>query len=128
MSDETDDDKELAHQRGLEEQYVRTSIMYSLMRDLVDNTNATSSQKVQVGSMEREVDKALLQLLAAECRAGDEHGMKALEIASLLKDRTGKMLEAAGKVAQRFDRDVLNEKINELAERRLVGLRDDDEL
>ncbi|EME85634.1 uncharacterized protein MYCFIDRAFT_52898 [Pseudocercospora fijiensis CIRAD86] len=127
VPDETDDDKELAHQRGLEEQYVRSSIMYSLMRDLVDNTNATSAQKVQVGSMEREVDKALLQLLAAECRAGDEHGMKALEIASLLKDRTGKMLEAAGKVAQRFDRDVLNEKINELAERRLVGLRDDDD-
>lgn len=126
VTDDSEDGKEAAHQRGLEEQFVRSSIMYSLMRDLVENTNATTLQKAEVGSMEREVDKALLQLLAAECRAGDEHGMKALEIASLLKDRTGKMLEAAGKVALRFDRDVLNEKINELAERRLVGLRDDD--
>ena len=54
--------------------------------------------------------------------------MKALEIATLLKDRTGKMLEAAGKVAARFHRDILGEKITQLAERRLVGLVDDDDV
>lgn len=124
---EEDDDSETVHQRGLEEQFVRSSLQHSLIQDLVENTNATSAQKTQVGVMEREVDKALLQLIASECREGEERGMKALEIASLLRDRTGKMLEAAGKIAQRFQRDLLGEKINELAERRIVGLVDDDE-
>ena len=124
---EEDDDSETLHQRGLEEQFVRSSLQHSLIQDLVENTNATSAQKTQVGVMEREVDKALLQLIASECREGEERGMKALEIASLLRDRTGKMLEAAGKIAQRFQRDLLGEKINELAERRIVGLVDDDD-
>ena len=78
--------------------------------------------------MEREVDKVLLQLLAAECREGEERGMKALEIASLMRDRTGKMLEAAGKIAGRFQRDILGDKINQLAERRLIGLVDDEDI
>jgi chromosome transmission fidelity protein 4 len=38
------------------------------------------------------------------------------------------MLEAAGKVATRFRRDILGDKIRELAERRLVGLVDEDEM
>jgi chromosome transmission fidelity protein 4 len=123
-----DDDEDVARRVGFEEQFVRHSLQHSLLCDLVENTNATSSQKTDVGIMEREIDKALLQLLAAECREGEDHGMKALEIATLMRDRTGKMLEAAGKVAQRFERDILNEKITELAERRMVGLRDDDDL
>ena len=123
-----DEDKELAHYYSLEEQYVRASLRHSLVQDLVENTNATNSQKQEVPMMEREVDKVLLQLLAAECREGEERGMKALEIASLIKDRTGKMLEAAGKIAARFQRDILGEKITQLAERRLVGLVDDDEV
>jgi chromosome transmission fidelity protein 4 len=123
-----DDDEDVARRVGFEEQFVRHSLQHSLLCDLVENTNATSSQKTDVGIMEREIDKALLQLLAAECREGEDHGMKALEIATLMRDRTGKMLEAAGKVAQRFERDILNEKITEMAERRMVGLRDDDDL
>ena len=51
--------------------------------------------------------------------------MKALEIVGLMRDRSGKMLEAAVKVASRFGRDALGEKIRELAERRMVGLDDD---
>ncbi|CAK1360876.1 Minichromosome loss protein 1 [Cercospora beticola] len=124
---DSEEDKEVALVRGFEEQYVRSSLQLSLIQDLVENTNATSKQKTEVGVMEREVDKVLLQLLASECREGEERGMKALEIASLMKDRTGKMLEAASKVAQRFQRDILNERIIELAERRVVGLRDDDD-
>jgi chromosome transmission fidelity protein 4 len=127
-SDEEDEDKELAVMRGLEEQYVRNCLQYTLLSDLVENTNATSSQRAAVGVMEREVDKVLLQLLAAECREGEERGMKALELAALMKDRTGQMLEAAGKVASRFRRDILGDKIKELAERRLVGLVDEDDM
>ena len=68
-----------------------------------------------------------MQLLAFECREGEERGMKALEIVQLMRDRTGKMLEAAGKVAARFGRDVLGEKIREVAERRLAGLEGEDD-
>ncbi|TKA75409.1 hypothetical protein B0A55_05787 [Friedmanniomyces simplex] len=123
-----DEDKDVAQQESLEEQYVRASLQHSLASDLVDHTNATSAQKAEVPVMEREVDKALLQLLAAECREGEERGMKALEIAALMRDRTGKMLEAAGKIAARFQRDILGEKITQLAERRLVGLVDDEDM
>ncbi|KAL9103154.1 MAG: hypothetical protein Q9187_009039 [Circinaria calcarea] len=53
--------------------------------------------------------------------------MKALEIVSLMRDRSGKLIEAAGKVASRYGRTVLEEKIMELAERRLMGLLDGDQ-
>ena len=121
-------DEDEAHKSSLEEQYVRASLQYSLLQDLVENTNATHSQKQEVPMAEREVDKVLLQLLAAECREGEERGMKALEIATLMRDRNGQVLEAASKVAARFHRDVLGEKILQLAERRLVGLVDDDDV
>nr|POF17785.1 minichromosome loss protein 1 [Quercus suber] len=119
-------DAEDSHQKNLEEQYVRTVLQHSLVQDLVESTNATHVQKAEMTQMEREIDKTLIQLLAVECREGEERGMKALEIAALMRDRTGKMLEAAVKVASRFHRDILSEKINQLAERRLVGLVDDD--
>ena len=123
------EDPETAHQRSLEEQLVRASLRHSLAQDVVEHTRATHTQKSEVAALEREVDKVLLQLLAAECREGEERGMKALEIATLMRDRSGMMLEAAGKIAGRFQRDVLGEKIRDLAERRLVGLvQDDDEL
>lgn len=125
---EDDEANESAHQQKLEEQFVRSCVQHSLAQDLVENTNATHTQKAAVLHMEREVDKALLQLLANECREGEERGMKALEIAALMRDRSGKMLEAAAKVAARFQRDILGEKIRELAERRLPGLGDEDEL
>ncbi len=125
--DEEDENfTDTSHQQTLEEQYVRTLLQHSLQLDLVENTHATHSQKAEVPVLEREVDKVLVQLLAAECREGEERGMKALEIATLMRDRSGKMLEAAKKVAERFQRDVLAEKIVALAERRLVGLVDDD--
>jgi len=126
--DEEEADKESTHQRQLEELFVRTALQHSLLSDLVENTNATAAQRAEVPAAEREVDKALLQLLAAACRESEAFGPKALEIATLLRDRSGKMLEAAGKIAARFRRDVLGEKIAVLAERRLVGLVDEDEV
>jgi chromosome transmission fidelity protein 4 len=123
----TDDEEDNSHQKSLEDQYLLSLLRHSLQSDLVDNTNATHAQKAQVPLLEREVDKSLLQLLANECREGEERGMKALEIATLMKDRSGQMLEAAGKVAQRFQREVLAQKILALAERRVVGLVDEDD-
>jgi chromosome transmission fidelity protein 4 len=112
----------------LEETFVRASVQHSLLVDLVSATHATHSQRAELARREIEVDKALLQLLNDECQAGEEHGMKALEIAGLLRDRTGRMLEAACKIAGRYGRNVLEEKIRELAERRLAGEDDDEEL
>jgi len=54
-------------------------------------------------------------------------GMKALEVVGLMRDRGGKMIEAAGKVAGRYGRTVLQEKIRELAEKRLMGLVNEDD-
>ena len=100
--------------------------MLSLLEDLLAATNATHSQRAELNRRETEVDKALLQLLNVECRAGEDRGMKALEIVGLMRDRGGKMIELAGKIADRFGRTVLREKIDELAEKRLMGIEDED--
>ncbi|GME59896.1 chromosome segregation protein [Neofusicoccum parvum] len=117
----------LTETQSLEEQFVRNALHLSLLDDLVGATRATHAQKQALARRELDVDKALLQLLAAECREGEERGMKALEIVGLMRDRSGKMLDAAAKIAARFGRDVLRGKIEELAERRLVGLDDDED-
>lgn len=121
-----DGDGDTTAARVLEEQFVRYSLQHSLLLDLVENTHATSAQKAEVPMLEREVDKVLLQIMGNECREGEERGMKALEVVGLMRDQTGRMLEAAGKIAARFQRDILGEKITQLAERRLVGLVDED--
>jgi chromosome transmission fidelity protein 4 len=132
-SDEDEDMENGAQTNGaseaqkLEHSYVLNSTLHSLLEDVVANTRATHGQKNELTRREVEVDKALLQLLAIECREGEDRGMKALELVMLMRDRSGRMLEAAQKVASRFGRDVLGEKIREVAERRMVGLDDDNE-
>ena len=111
-----------------EEAFVRGNVLLSLFRDLLESTNATASQRTEMARKEVEIDKTLLQMLAIECREGEERGMKALELVTMLNDRNGKMLEAAAKVAQRYERGVLEDKIREVAERRVMGMDDDDEL
>lgn len=110
----------------LEESYLRSSLMLNLLEDLLSVTNASIDQRLELSQREVEVDKALLQLLNIECQEGEERGMKALEIVSLMKDRNGKMIEAAGKVAGRYGRNVLQQKIGELAERRLMAMDEDE--
>ena len=110
----------------LEESFVRSSLLHSLLEDLVTSTNATHAQRTELSRREIEIDKALLQLLNVECREGEERGMKALEIVGLMRDRGGKMVEAAGKIAGRYGRNVLQDKIGELAERRLMGVEEED--
>ncbi|KAA8647496.1 hypothetical protein EYZ11_004398 [Aspergillus tanneri] len=110
-----------------EEAFVRGHVLLSLFQDVLASTNATASQRAELVRKELEVDKILLQLLAVECREGEDRGMKALELVQLMKDRNGKMVEAAVKVAQRYGRGVLEDKIREVVERRYTG-EDDDEL
>ncbi|KAH0537162.1 hypothetical protein FGG08_006032 [Glutinoglossum americanum] len=106
----------------LEESFVRNSVTLALIEDLLAATTATHFQRADLARKELEVDKVLLQLLAVECREGEERGAKALEIVGLMKDRSGKMMEAAGKVANRYGRNLLEEKIRELEEKRLIGM------
>jgi chromosome transmission fidelity protein 4 len=128
-ADMDEDDAEvptLTETQQLEQNYALSSTLLSLIADLCENTRATSSHKVDMAKKQLNVDKTLLQLLAVECREGEERGMRALEIVGLMGDSSGKMLDAAVKVARRYGRDVLAGKIGEVAERRVVGLDDDE--
>lgn len=117
----------LTETQRLEASYVLTSLSLSLAIDLAASTTSTAAHRAEIARQTLEADKTLLQLLAAECVEGEERGMKALEIVRLLRDGSGRMMEAAGKVASRFGREVLRERIAELAERRAAGEGDDGE-
>lgn len=110
----------------LEESFVRRTLLLEMLRDAVDaqGEHASHTLKTELARREIEVDKVLLQLLAVECREGEDRGMKALEVVKLMRDRSGRMLEAAGKVAQRWGFGVLEEKVREVAERRVGGLEE----
>lgn len=118
-----------AHNEGakFEEAFVRNNILLSLFQDLLSSTNATPSQRAELARKELELDKTLLQMLAVECREGEERGMKALELVRMMRDRNGKMVEAAMKVAERYGRGVLEDKIRDLAEKRFMGVAEDDD-
>lgn len=128
--DNEDEDGAVVRNDGarLEETFVREGVLLSLFQDLLASTNATSNQRAELARKELEVDKVLLQLLAVECREGEERGMKALELVQMMRDRNGKMVEAAAKVAERYGRGILEDKIRALAEKRFNGEEEDDEL
>ncbi|KAF2084703.1 WD40 repeat-like protein [Saccharata proteae CBS 121410] len=115
------DSAAVSEPQKLEELYVRNTLLLSLLEDLTTATRATHTQRTELARRELEVDKTLLQLLAVECREGEERGMKALEIVTLMRDSNGKLMDAAAKIADRFQRDVLRGKIEEVAERRQAG-------
>ena len=112
---------------GLEHAVVLHGILATLLADAVAASSRSSSSRsatearLELGRCELEADKALLQLVAAECRAGEERGMKALELAGLMRNRNGRMLEAARKVALRYGRERLAERIAEMEEERLLA-------
>jgi chromosome transmission fidelity protein 4 len=128
VDDEDDDEapaKEKENKHTTHEQaYILNS---TLLAQLSHNPNPSASQRQDLTTLEVAVDRALLQLLGLECLAGEDHGMKALEIVSLMRDANGKMLDLAGKVASRYGRDVLGEKIRELAERKAAEREEADE-
>ena len=121
-----DAEVEMDELKKLESAFVLKSLLATQHQDLLDNTSSTQSQRTELAKMELEIDKTLLQMMAVECREGDERGMRALEMVSLLRDRTGRMIEAAGKVAERYDRQVLGEKIREVGEKMLSESMDED--
>jgi chromosome transmission fidelity protein 4 len=108
-----------------ERNFVLNSVLHAQHQDLIEFTQSTSAQRSALQRMELEIDKTLLQMMALECREGEERGMRALEMVKLLRDRSGKMNEAAGKVADRYGRSVLSEKIREVGEEVLGGMDED---
>ncbi|KAF4972552.1 hypothetical protein FSARC_899 [Fusarium sarcochroum] len=121
-----EDEDGSAETRKLEQQYMLHGVQAAQLRDLVEATSGSHTQRSQLSRLEIEIDKTLLQLLAVECREGDDRGMRALEMVQLMRDRTGRMMEAAGRVAERYGRTILGEKIREVGEKRTGGLDDDD--
>lgn len=107
--------------RKLEQQFLLRGVQAAQMADLVEATTSTHAQRSALSRLEVEIDKTLLQLLAIECREGEERGMRALEMVELMRDRTGRMIEAAGKVAERYGRTILGDKIREVGEKRADG-------
>ena len=128
-SGDNEDDAENENQGDelsrLEGAFVLKSLLSAQQQDLVDFTNSSHSQKTALARMEVEIDKTLLQMMAVECREGEERGMRALEMVTLLRDRSGRMIEAAEKVAERYGRSVLGEKIREVGEIRLSAMEED---
>ncbi|KAE9372139.1 chromosome segregation protein-like protein [Stipitochalara longipes BDJ] len=129
-ADSGDDEEAEAENEGdelgkLESEFVLKSLLTAQQQDLMDFTKSSHSQRTALARMEVEIDKTLLQMMAVECREGEERGMRALEMVTLLRDRTGRMIEAAGKVAERYGRNVLGEKIREVGEMRLSAMEED---
>lgn len=114
-------------QQEHEQAFILSSTLHAQLSSTLSHTRPSADQKRDLTNLEVAIDRALLQLLGLECLAGEDHGMKALEIVSLMRDANGKMLDLAGKVASRYGRDVLGEKIRELAENRAARADDDEE-
>ena len=121
--DDEDDNRET---RKLEQDFMLKGLQAAQLRDLVDSTTGSHTQRSLLSRLELDIDKTLLQLLAVECREGEERGMRALEMVELMRDKTGRMMEAAGKVAERYGRTILGEKIREVAEKRVAGMEEED--
>jgi chromosome transmission fidelity protein 4 len=113
--------KSSTQQQDHEQSFILSSTLHSQLASTMSHTRPTPSQTQDLTNLEVAIDRSLLQLLGLECLAGEDHGMKALEIVSLMRDANGKMLDLAGKVAARYGREVLGEKIRELAEKRAMA-------
>lgn len=119
-SDEGLDEDVLAAHK-LEESYVRESIIYGLLEDTMplEEKSRTSAQRQELITQALAINRALLQLLNTEVNGGEDHGPKALEIVQLLRDNEdGRFLEAAKKIVQRKQLNILEDKIIALQERR----------
>jgi hypothetical protein len=80
----------------LEGFFVYSSIILHVLEDILSATKST--HRIELSRREIEDDKALLQLLNVECRE-DEEGSG---LAGPIRDRSGKMIEAVGKVEIQF--------------------------
>lgn len=128
--DEVNEEGVSPETRKLEQQYLLKGIEASQLQDLIDDVTSDSSgssasQRSTLARLELDIDKTLLQYLAIECREDEDRGMRALELVRLMRDRSGRMIEAAGKVAERYGRTILGDKIREIGERRVGGFEDE---
>ncbi|KAK2865289.1 hypothetical protein FQN49_003719, partial [Arthroderma sp. PD_2] len=98
---EMDDAEEIArnNNKKLQESLVRTSLDFTLLEDCINASEIGAAGDTELRRKAVDIDKVLLQLLAIECREGEERGMKALELVTMLRDRSGRMLDAASKIA-----------------------------
>lgn len=115
-SDSDADAGEPSEARRLEQAFLLQRLQAAQLADEAAAAGGFAARS-QLTRVATEIDKTLLQLLAVECREGEDHGMKALELVGLLGDRTGRMVQAAERIAERYERTVLGEKIREMAER-----------
>jgi len=111
--------------KKLEGDFVLQSVLTAQKSDLIKSTASTHSERKELAQMTIEIDKTLLKMMMAECIEGEERGMRALELVSLMKDQTGRMIEAAGKIAEKYERAVLGDKIRELGEAKLLEMDED---
>ncbi|KAJ1338234.1 chromosome transmission fidelity protein 4 [Microdochium nivale] len=126
MEDGSNDDEDGASEtRKLEQQYLLKDIAAAQLQDLIDSSGGAHAQRSGLARLELDIDKTLLQYLAIECREGEERGMRALELVELMRDRTGRMFEAAGKIAERYGRSILGEKIREAGEKRMNAMEEE---
>lgn len=86
-------------------------MLLSLQKDYGTHTVTSANEKMEMVKRENIIDKTLIQLLGLECQ-DEDHGAKALEVCGLFRQR--RTLDLAIKVAVRFGRTVLAEKIGEL--------------
>lgn len=112
--------------KKLEREFVLRSLLTAQKSDLVKSTNSSYAERLELANMQTEIDKTLLRMMMAECIEGEERGMRALELVGLMGDRSGRMIEAAGKVAEKYERGVLGEKIRALGEQRLGEMEEED--
>jgi chromosome transmission fidelity protein 4 len=128
-SEEEKDDEAESETTKLTQSFLLKSLQAAQLADQLDSASRSVAhgKRSALARLELEIDKCLLQMLAVECREGEERGMRALEIVRLMRDRTGRMIEAAGKVAERYGRSILGEKIRDVGERRVGGGESDEE-
>lgn len=109
---------QLTDGQKLEHKYLLQTVLHGLEEDRLEATESSKEERAGLARRELEIDKVLLLLLATECLGGEERGMKALEIVGLLGngDGSGRMLDAAVKVAERYEMGPLGERIRQMRE------------
>lgn len=103
----------------LEEKYLRRNILASLLSDTMGATRTTRAQEEEHGKLVNDADKFLLALFSNECMKGEEYGMRAVELVGMMRN-SERLIPIAMKVAQRYERPMLEEKLKELGEKKMM--------
>ncbi|KAK9453102.1 WD40-repeat-containing domain protein [Dipodascopsis uninucleata] len=116
--------------KTLEEQYLRMNVLLSLYEEnldicksnakaLSDGNSSRSSEDyeeeerhLEISRKQLGIDKILLQLVQQNCKKGNDG--KASNLVTMLHNEQA--IKAAGKIAQRYERIILAERINRMLE------------